>query len=499
MINQMEMELRNSKIEFRVESQDGQAMTVSGYVNKTSEWSEVLGNTTKFVERIAPGAFARALQNATNDIDFLAEHNDQLILASTRNNSLQLKEDNIGLYMEATIAPTSWGKDYYQLISDGILRNMSFGFVALKDSWDVREDGVYERTIEELQLIEVSVVKNPAYSQSTIAARGIDIVEDVKIPSELLKKEKSETRGVENMIKITENADAKEFEQIIRGESRSLNTTADGGALIPENVANEIVLKMEQISPVFGQARKFNSVSGNLKVAKENDSIVAGFVGEGNDVVEGQLGLEFVELTQKRVGAAITITNQLINDSAVNITDYVQNLLARRVAKAVEKAILVGNGKEEFKGIINDPEVASVNVSGAVTLDDLQSLYLGIHPDFLDQASFIMEREFFNQIAKMKDNNGHYYLQNGVVNGVVTHTLFGLPVYTTDALPETTPVVFGNIAEAYAVLVKQDMGLQEIQDSGLALKGSKMFLLDTYMDGAVVNPQAIVKLTVNAG
>jgi HK97 family phage major capsid protein/HK97 family phage prohead protease len=499
------MELRNSKIEFRVASQpDDQTMHVSGYVNRTGEWSEVLGNTTKFVERIAPGAFARALQNATNDIDFLAEHNDQLILASTRNNSLQLKEDDTGLYMEATIAPTSWGKDYYQLISDGILRNMSFGFVALKDSWDVRDDGVYERTIEELQLIEVSVVKNPAYSQSTIAARGIDVVEDVKIPAEVLEnrqktENKYEERMTTSMIKITENADAKEFEKILRGESRSLNTTADGGALIPENVANEIVLKMEQISPVFGQARKFNSVSGNLKVARENDQIVAGFVGEGQDVIEAQLGLEFVELAQKRVGAAITITNQLINDSAVSITDYVQNLLARRVAKAVEKAILVGNGDEEFKGIINDADVASVNVSGAVTLDDLQSLYLGIHPDFLNEASFIMEREFFNQIAKMKDNNGHYYLQNGVVNGAIQHTLFGLPVYTTDALPKTTPVVFGNIAEAYAVLVKQDMGLQEIQDSGLALKGSKMFILDSYMDGAVVNPQAVVKLTVNAG
>jgi|GEM_PF-494402 len=498
----MKMELRNSKIEFRVDNQDGQTMSVSGYVNKTGEWSEVLGNTTKFVERIAPGAFAKALQNATNDIDFLAEHNDKLILASTRNGSLKLTEDNNGLYMEATIAPTSWGKDYYQLIQDGILRNMSFGFVALKDSWDVREDGVYERTIEDLELVEVSVVKNPAYSQSTIAARGIDVVEDVKIPSEVLEnrqKTEKETRGVEKMIKITENADAKEFEKILRGESRSLNTTVDGGALIPENVANEIVLKMEQISPVFGQARKFTSITGNLKVARENDQIVAGFVGEGQDVIEGQLGLEFVELQQKRVGAAITITNQLINDSAVSITDYVQNLLARRVAKAVEKAILVGNGKEEFKGIINDAEVANVNVSGAVTLDDLQSLYLGIHPDFLDQASFIVERDFFNQIAKMKDNNGHYYLQNGVVNGVVTHTLFGLPVYTTDALPNETPVVFGNITEAYTVLVKQDMGLQEIQDSGLALKGSKMFLLDAYMDGAVVNPQAVVKLTVNAG
>lgn len=495
----MKMELRNSKIEFRVDNQDGQTMSVSGYVNKTGEWSEVLGNTTKFVERIAPGAFAKALQNATNDIDFLAEHNDQLILASTRNGSLTLKEDNTGLYMEATIAPTSWGKDYFQLIQDGILRNMSFGFVALKDSWDVREDGVYERTIEDLELVEVSVVKNPAYTQSTIAARGIDVVEDVKIPAELLANNEKEERMTTSMIKINENADAKELEKIIRGESRSLNTTADGGALIPENVANEIVLKMENISPVFGQARKFTSVTGNLKVARENDAIVAGFVGEGNDVIEGQLGLEFVELQQKRVGAAITITNQLINDSAVSITDYIQNLLARRVAKAVEKAILTGNGNEEFKGIVNDADVASVNVSGAVTLDDLQSLYLSIHPDFLNGASFIMQRDFFNQIAKMKDNMGHYYLQNGVVNGVVTQTLFGLPVYQSDSLPDNTPVVFGNITEAYAVLVKQDMGLQEIQDSGLALQGAKMFLLDAYMDGAVVNPQAVAKLTVNAG
>jgi HK97 family phage prohead protease len=198
----MKFELRFQKAELRA-TEDGQVMHVSGYVNKTGQLSNVLGTTTKFVEKIAPGAFARALQNATRDIDFLAEHNDKLILASTRNNSLTLREDNVGLYMEATIAPTSWGRDYYQLIQDGILRNMSFGFVTLKDSWDLRDDGIYERTIEDLELIEVSVVRDPAYSQSTIAARGIDVIEEVKIPDEL-DKEKRNVDELKELLKSIE-------------------------------------------------------------------------------------------------------------------------------------------------------------------------------------------------------------------------------------------------------------------------------------------------------
>lgn len=198
----MKFELRFQKAELRA-TEDGQAMNVSGYVNRTGELSNVLGTTTKFVEKIAPGAFARALQNATRDIDFLAEHNNKLILASTRNGSLKLTEDNNGLYMEATIAPTSWGKDYYQLIQDGILRNMSFGFIAIKDSWEVRDDGLYERTIEDLELIEVSVVRDPAYSQSSIAARGIDVVEEVEIPAEL-KKEQREMEELKELLKSIE-------------------------------------------------------------------------------------------------------------------------------------------------------------------------------------------------------------------------------------------------------------------------------------------------------
>lgn len=187
------MEIRMQNAEIRA-SEDG-TLKVSGYVNKTEQLSNVLGSTKKFVEKIAKGAFQRAIQNTKRDIDFLAEHNDKLILASTRNGSLELKEDDQGLFMSATIAPTSWGKDTYTLIKAGIYRNMSFGFRTIKDKWKLLENGLYERTIEELELFEVSVVKDPAYSQSTISARGIELIEDVEIPAEL-EKEKREMEKI---------------------------------------------------------------------------------------------------------------------------------------------------------------------------------------------------------------------------------------------------------------------------------------------------------------
>ena len=488
----MKMELRNSNVKL---DSNGD-LVVQGYVNKPGQLSELLGTVKRFKERIKPGAFKRAIENRQMDIDFLAEHDANKMLASTRNNSLSLKEDEDGVYMEARISETSYGRDYFTLISDGLVRSMSFGFRSLKDSWTV-ENGFNIRTVEELELYEISAVKNPAYLQSSISARNIELVENIEVPD----MEQPEERGNENMEKMITRTSEDSLAAFIKsGEVRSyLNTTASGDAVIPENVHDAIVLKMEETSPVFARARKFPSVSGELKVAKENDTIDAGFVGEGADVLEGGIGFEQVKLTQKRVGAVVALSNQLINDSGIDIVAYVENLLARRVAKAIEKSILVGTGGDEFAGIVNDADVKKVSAGSAVTMDKLQDMYLAIHPDFLTGSVFVMQRDFYNKIAKMKDGNGHYYVQNGVVNGKITHTLFGMPVDITDALPATKPVVIGNIGEAYGVMIKKGSELKRVaNDTTNALRGSNMIFFDAYLDGAVINPQAVAVLEVTA-
>ncbi len=172
----MKMEVREIDVEFN--SQED--MCVSGVVNKPGEMSEVLYSRGKpFREVIKKGVFQRAIDRAKK-IDYLAEHDNKRILASTSNGSLAIKETENGLEMEANIVDTTYGRDAYALIKSGIISHMSFGFKVIKNSWGVCEDGTPLRTIEDLELFEVSSLRNPAYSQSSISARGIEI-EDVEV------------------------------------------------------------------------------------------------------------------------------------------------------------------------------------------------------------------------------------------------------------------------------------------------------------------------------
>lgn len=188
MIEQMELRVLSSQI-----NSNNDELVVEGLVNKTESLSHVLGKHKKFREKIRKGAFQEAI-NESRRIDFLAEHRQDFLLATTENNSLELWEDDEGLKMRAKIAPTSYGKDFYTLMSEKLISHMSFGFRVLKDSWKSGIDGIYERTVEKLELKEVSVVRNPAYPASAISARGIELVEDVEIPDEVRSEEVQEEK-----------------------------------------------------------------------------------------------------------------------------------------------------------------------------------------------------------------------------------------------------------------------------------------------------------------
>lgn len=321
---------------------------------------------------------------------------------------------------------------------------------------------------------------------------------------ENLRKLGEKTENNKEEIIMDKEKEIRGLEQYLRSESgvevRELQVTTNGAAVIPENVEGMIVAKMEETAPIFARARKFPSVNGTLKIAKETAVSAAGFVGEGSNVAEIALSLGEVTLTQKRVGAAISLSNQLINDSAVNIVDYSVNLLSRRAAKAVEKSMLLGSLAEEFKGIFGDAGIDVVDTATAntVAIEDLNKLYTSLHPEFLANATWIMSRTFFNIVAALKDANGHFYVQNGVVNGRLTYTLFGAPIDVTDSITSTQyPCLFGSVEDTYAVMIKKGFALQRIAgDTTQALRGSQLLVLDGYMDGNVYNAQAMVKLNV---
>lgn len=167
-----------SKVETRVqvtdfevrETDDG--MKFSGYAAVFNSPSEPL----PFIERIAPGAFKRAI-DSRNDIKLLWNHDTSEVLASSRAKTLQLRETDRGLYAEAILPNTTRGRDTAELIRRGDVDSMSFGFSvpAGGDEWSA--DGS-ERTLKSVRLHEVSIVAFPAYSGTagSTAVRGLDSV-----------------------------------------------------------------------------------------------------------------------------------------------------------------------------------------------------------------------------------------------------------------------------------------------------------------------------------
>jgi Escherichia/Staphylococcus phage prohead protease len=152
------------RIELRSDS-----VVLDGYVNVTLRESRILPSPRgQFVEEIKPKTFERALMN-TDSVDLLFNHDRSRKLGSTKEGNLELREDNVGLRAIATITDEQVMKS----ARAGELRGWSFGFASLKDEWSTRADGMQKRSIEELELYEVSVLdKTPAYIATSIEARG---------------------------------------------------------------------------------------------------------------------------------------------------------------------------------------------------------------------------------------------------------------------------------------------------------------------------------------
>jgi len=125
-------------------------------------------------ERVAPGAFDRAIKDK-QDTRALFNHDPSLVLGRTTAGTLRLSSDARGLRYEADAPDTQVGRDTVTLIKRGDVTGSSFGFRVVKDTVTKEtRDGksYYIRTIEDVDLYDVSPVTYPAYVGSDAGARA---------------------------------------------------------------------------------------------------------------------------------------------------------------------------------------------------------------------------------------------------------------------------------------------------------------------------------------
>ena len=154
----MRIEIRNDSV------------ILDGYVNAVERESKPIPSVRGlFIEKIKAGAFQRSLDKNPN-VDLLLNHNSNKRLGSIEQGNLKLFEDNIGLRAICTV----FDGDVIEKAKNNQLRGWSFGFFSKKDNWQLRENQHDIRTVEELDLFEVTIVDNtrtPAYIATSIEMR----------------------------------------------------------------------------------------------------------------------------------------------------------------------------------------------------------------------------------------------------------------------------------------------------------------------------------------
>lgn len=134
-------------------------------------------NGGRFVETVAPGAFARTLQAPPNGRQTLViDHDDSRIIAATNGtHPLRLVEDSVGLWVDAPRLPdTTEVRDLRELGDAGLLSGMSFEFLPTKDGVQVTDNGK-RRRLTDVRLFHATALtgKTPAYSATTVEVRAL--------------------------------------------------------------------------------------------------------------------------------------------------------------------------------------------------------------------------------------------------------------------------------------------------------------------------------------
>lgn len=538
-MEKIELRLLDTKLETTGENE----MVVSGYVNKTNQWSQVLGQRNKFVERISKGAFKRSLGQG-KEVRFLAEHDNDKILASTKNGSLSLHEDETGLLMTATIIDTSWGKDYHKLIKNGLLTNMSFGFRVNKDEWKKRNDGISERTVYDLDLTEVSAVKNPAYVQSTLHARSIEIIDDVEIPQENNTEEKTQMVVKENReLTLEEELHVKKvslnnYERLaevvgpdrklendinkLKGEIRNMEakikaTNQTQTSVRNENRAIQIGRKpgsdMRKIDIVKANVKKMNGKHSivartNFIVKKETELDVFSidgeflkedmFVDELSNLPLKEIGGEKNTIKGKRAGYGIEVSRNLLNDNDVDIEESIDNKLIGYLEDGLNFSMFNGAGS---MGNLNDDSSVSSIISTVeadkVSLIDVLTLIGNLNQEYREDAVFIMHTQLFNEILTNVEFKDHLHLAIDEFSGKKLYHLGEYPVLVNDNADKKR-IIFAALYDGYTTLVSEDSFNKRIvnDDTESARKASEKHIMDIYAGGKVTNKDCFARLDV---
>ena len=142
----------------------------------------------------------------------------------------------------------------------------------------------------------------------------------------------------------------KNFGIAIKAHTEGVNS--QGGFLVPDEMAAELVTLREQYGVFRRNAKIYRMTSDTLRIPRKNTGLTAFWVGEAIAATESTMGFDNVQLVAKKLTALTTVSNELLEDSIIDLASDVANEIAYQFAFKEDDAGFNGDGTSTYGGVV---------------------------------------------------------------------------------------------------------------------------------------------------
>lgn len=320
--------------------------------------------------------------------------------------------------------------------------------------------------------------------------------EDKKEP-EKVRSEEMNRLQVRELIKngsYYERAEVKEFYNKIK----NFRAVSGEGLTIPNIVVNRIMDILGDYSTIYPLVDKI-SVQGTARILLDTDTEPATWIEMAGAIPTGDVGTIInVDFDGFKVGKATFIDNCMLQDSIINLDNYVTKKIARSLALALDKAILLGEGSssKQPEGII--PKLPS---GQKVTVDEgpyinvaKQIALIDTGKDSVGEIICVMNRKtYYNMFLEYTINVNSSGNVVGKLPNLAVPDFLGLRVVFNNFMPENQ-VLFGDFSK-YTLVERENITIDKSEHYKF-LDDKMTFLGKGRFDGKPTNNKAFALVTI---
>lgn len=234
------------------------------------------------------------------------------------------------------------------------------------------------------------------------------------------------------------------------------STGSAGGFIVPPEISSDVIELLRPMSAV----RRLNPLvvpmdSGTMSMSKLTTGATGGYVGEGNDIGEGQEVFGMVNLSWKKLARLVPISNDLLRFTGGQADNIVRDDLVAALAQREDQAFIRDNGTSGTpKGMrywAPSGNVTAANSGGTTRLDDVVADLRDLINDLetndvrMLRPGWMMSPRDKNGLMTVRDANGQFVFRDEMSRG----TLLGFPFVATNNIPSN--LGSGSDSELYLV------------------------------------------------